>query len=766
MKRIFLPIVLAGIFIFFSTVTFAYAADTSTVYGPYLYGSSQDTISIPDNVMVYIGELQTDSNYSGNYLDYGGFFVGGYAGNLTVNDVVILYEQNSLTTGTAGHDYTQYYYKSVTEETSRFREASTDPSWSSYSTYYHSNAELDQDGRWMDITDLVNMGQDNDFSFYHYTDSQQGYILRIVSGDEQEEEQLVYINSDFNTDPEVDNQSRAITGTGFSFDNFAENTGEKIIKDFFHLYNYNSLWYSDWQGNFFWKWSTDKLIDAMKTRTGNGTCFGHNFKAWELYRGYDDYLNYKTTAESAYDLTQSSIEREIKGTFFYQYAQEFDSHYNENLQAGEYLVDSVYEAIKDHLNQNGKADLIIGLTDGNGGGHAVTPYRIEEAEDGTEARVYVYDSNEPGDEENYITFELDANPTTWIYLPGMYTGSTEGSIFYYDLAELYNGSTPTFPTKDSSDWGLFAMKDADFSKVLIWKPGGYKLGYDSEGNFYNSMPDSYPIWGLGAESIPTGYSLSNADTYYINTFEDDVGFVAMNDQAVYTVSGQTSSDDDLVAINSSSLGYLSNDSGAKIKMTLSKIESNKAYSYELSEVSPDKYESLYISINEDSDLSVANYGTNSNTFDVKIKKETLTGGATVEALNLSIDPSSTDIIDVKDWKDLASSMVEFNNETVDTVIIQEISLPRVRKVTPKQVKKKRIKKKNRSNYKFTIIGNNFKKKSKVKFGKVKAKKVVFKSNKKLATRFNLKKLKKKRYTVTVTNPKKKKGRKQRAIRIY
>ncbi len=456
-----IPLFIIGLFF---VVNPALAEETTTSYGPYSYGTNQETISIPASGSVYIGEIQTDSNYDGNYLEHGGFFVGGYAGNLTVNGVVVMYEENSGTTGTSGHDYTQYYYKAVYEDTSRYREAKTDPYWGSGSSYYHDQATVTDDRRWMNITNLLEKGEDNTFSFYHYTDSTQGYVLKIVTEQGGGEDTVTYINSDFNPDSTVDSQSRSITGTGFNFENFGENTSKKIIKDFFHVYSYNSLWYSDWGGNYYWKWSTDNLLDTLNTKSADGTCFGFAYKAWELYRGHDDVTTYKSSADTTYDLTQSSVEREIKGTYFYQYAKEYENYRVARDQDGSYTVENVYETVKDALNSKGKANIILGLTSAAGGGHAVTPYRIEEQEDQSEALVYVYDSNEPGDEENFITFDLDASPATWTYLPAMMAGSTDGSIFYYDMTALYNdGVTLTFPTMDGDEWGLFALGSTDIT---------------------------------------------------------------------------------------------------------------------------------------------------------------------------------------------------------------------------------------------------------------------------------------------------------------
>ncbi len=222
---------------------------------------------------------------------------------------------------------------------------------------------------------------------------------------------------------------------------------------------------------------------------------------------------------------------------------------------------------------------------------------------------------------------------------------------------------------------------------------------------------------------------------------------------------------DTVVLLEGSVGFLNYVDGADMDLTIAETSGQKAFSYTATGLSPEEYTAMYLGINSEHDLEVMSTSTTTETFDLRIKKETLTSGETVTVDDVSIPGSTTQEIDVKNWSDLTKSKVYNGDTAVQTKKVRDISMPRIRSISPKKVTKSSVKKKRRKNYKFTIKGNNFKKKSKVKFGKKKAKKVIFKSKKKIVAVFNLKKLKKKQYTVTVTNPKKKKVRKERAVRI-
>lgn len=73
---------------------------------------------------------------------------------------------------------------------------------------------------------------------------------------------------------------------------------------------------------------------------------------------------------------------------------------------------NVYAQIK-HALQNGSSG-VIAIFHGQGanrGGHALTPYRLSEGQHG--ADVYVYDSNQPGDNDRRVRFDFDND--TWSY---------------------------------------------------------------------------------------------------------------------------------------------------------------------------------------------------------------------------------------------------------------------------------------------------------------------------------------------------------------
>lgn len=152
-----------------ATLTASGSSTTQTTYGPYAYSATPVTnsISIPAGATVYIGSAPSAEG------EKSGFFSCGYAGYVKINDSYIAYNMyyGSLPSGS---DWTKYYFSS----TSDYYYASTSAISSNYALY-RSTASLSSDGKWMDITNLVNLGATNTFVFYHYTVNPVGYVIRI-----------------------------------------------------------------------------------------------------------------------------------------------------------------------------------------------------------------------------------------------------------------------------------------------------------------------------------------------------------------------------------------------------------------------------------------------------------------------------------------------------------------------------------------------------------------------------------------------------------
>lgn len=743
MKKIYL---ITFSFLFIFAPHHLYAAETTVSYGPYAYGTNVETINIPANSQVYIGELQTDSSYS-NYLSQGGFFVGGYAASLEINGVYAMHEQNS-SDETAGYNYETYYWKSVYEEEARYREGSTDSTFGTSYTVYREETEISNDRRLVDITNLINLGQDNIFSFYHNTDSDQGYVLKIISDDEE-----ITFNTDFTPPAE-----------GFSFDNFASSADAELIRDFFHLYDYNLLYYSDWENNFYWKWDVDRIIASFKPTEEDGKCFGFNFSAWDFYNGFDNVTNYQTTAGSVYDLEQANegISKKIKGSFYYQMSQEFNDYYNVRQETGDYTISNVYNVIKDYFASTAKADFIIGVFSAAGGGHALTPYRLVDSTDGNTAYLYVYDSNYHGQEKTIIFNDLNSDSPRWRYLPD-YDSDNGDSIYYYFLPNIYDGTVPSLPGQKKDKMVLHSLGAE--GNVLITDEEGQNLGYGANGSFYNDIPDAYPQWKAQSNGKISAFFLPANKTYTITVYDAaDFEIYLTDKNKSLELSGTKTSDSDYITVAGNELSFTTYE-GAEIDLVATKKTGTNVYQYILSGLTPAANESITAEIKQNSDLEISNTFASTKTADITVKKETLDQQVILKAANISLNIYGVQTLDVTNWDDLANSQIKLDGEVLEATLDQQVQLPRIIKIRPSSVKKSKLIKINKQNYKIAITGDNFQQKSKVKLGNKKVKRVIYKSKKKLIIIVNLSKYKKGYHRLTVINPNKQKVYMLLALRI-
>jgi len=126
------------------------------------------------------------------------------------------------------------------------------------------------------------------------------------------------------------------------------------------------------------------------------------------------------------------------------------------------------------------------------GGHAVTPYRVEEVEGGY--RIYIYDSNWPT-EERWI----DVNGDGWTYAlaatnPTEAASAWSGSTGTMELTPMRSRSGPftcSFcPTDNDSESGTMLTVASSGSKQMAIKietESGQRLGY-YDGKFVNEIP--------------------------------------------------------------------------------------------------------------------------------------------------------------------------------------------------------------------------------------------------------------------------------------
>ena len=155
------------------------------------------------------------------------------------------------------------------------------------------------------------------------------------------------------------------------------------------------------------------------------------------------------------------------------------------------------------------------------GGHAITPYAVEEVEEDV-FHIRVYDNNHPDDAERYVTVNTTLN--TWSYNLGagigVWSGNASSHTFGVVPISEYQKS-PVCPWCETDD------EAAGDNMVTTWMQGagsllventlGQRMGYQ-DGQLYEEIEGGYlaVIDTGGTSSLPPQYVLPAGDTYQYN----------------------------------------------------------------------------------------------------------------------------------------------------------------------------------------------------------------------------------------------------------
>ena len=153
------------------------------------------------------------------------------------------------------------------------------------------------------------------------------------------------------------------------------------------------------------------------------------------------------------------------------------------------------------------------------GGHAVTPYKVEES--GSQAKIYVYDNNYPGNDTLY--FDIDLNKKTWSYAEGKtsegaaqssnYKGS--GSVNPFCAIPLSVTQHVALASESDEQAGMLTFNlggEAEEIRLAIGDSNEHIVGYDFDTNTYvmdiNGSSEEKRLDGM-----PSLYRIPVPDTF-------------------------------------------------------------------------------------------------------------------------------------------------------------------------------------------------------------------------------------------------------------
>lgn len=451
--------------------------------------------------------------------------------------------------------------------------------------------------------------------------------------------------------------------------------------------------------------------DYIKFVADGGSCYGmsasssllhaNNQDTWNLgddrsdlldpYRGWELFEDYMATVEDfieSYHIRQMSrqavmAEMALPGNAVTTY-YDIQAH-----MAGGNWTDDPY---------------VLGFYWGTGG-HAVVPYKIEQAADGSYARMYVYDPNLPyspaweslpsGQDRYFFEFDLTANrwryaqigaTANWqIIPPGV---AMPRQIVYARLSDITGelsilGETDTaMPPKVMSDPSIAGFRSVTGSgHLLCTDDQNRSLGYE-DGEFVSEIPDAMKIMPYlqAGEEFPETYFLSgDAGSYTINLIGTEAGTAVVDmfgETGVVRLLGVsvTGSTEDEITVGSdeNTVTYSTDDAAKDYAMRIIKELTNSSRVFTIAETSLGSGEVVTFQTNADqTELEYVNPG-GAKTYDLLLHEYGENAGSFTSE-DIAIGANESHAIQVDDWNDIENTGIrilvdEGNDGSIDRQI--------------------------------------------------------------------------------------------------
>jgi hypothetical protein len=230
---------------------------------------------------------------------------------------------------------------------------------------------------------------------------------------------------------------------------------------------------------------------GMINRAMNGgQCEGMAVSSLTFFKGVDKLTAYKPGAKSAHDLTREQVSPLIGYYWAYQAVDPVGREVMRGRRSS--TPSTVLERLSEMLKNNELTTIGIFAPRPMRGGHAVTPYAIEDRGNSV-FWVRIYDNNYP-DQSRYIEIDKDAN--TWRYdvaarNPGEtrmpWRGDAESrSIVLIPLSARLQKAECPFCRSTKGRKTVFPARSTALS---ISDPEGRKLGYEGD-QLVNEIPDA------------------------------------------------------------------------------------------------------------------------------------------------------------------------------------------------------------------------------------------------------------------------------------
>jgi len=283
---------------------------------------------------------------------------------------------------------------------------------------------------------------------------------------------------------------------GYSFPNYTS-YGPRIlppdygVMDAVHMFGADAVCVIEWP-ICVPKYVVRKWLVYVNGTMSKGHCYGMAVTSLRFFKGIDNPADFQTGASTTYDLQQTNARQNIA---YYHVGQCTDPAKSQIYQVQQNPPSVILNQLHSTM-VNGAPDPVLLVMHQGDGGHAITPYSIEDRGNGVHW-VWVYDNNYPDDDSRYV--EISTSDDTWSYdvdNHSVWSGDANSdSLSIVSLSQ--NPEHPVCPWCNGGS-SLDYLGDVPVGQawllgqghLLITDSKGRRIGYVGD-QFVNEIPGAY-----------------------------------------------------------------------------------------------------------------------------------------------------------------------------------------------------------------------------------------------------------------------------------
>jgi probable HAF family extracellular repeat protein len=409
-----------------------------------------------------------------------------------------------------------------------------------------------------------------------------------------------------------------------------------------------------------------------------GSCYGFATSSLLAFAYKDEFLTRHPgipNFTNLYDLFINTTSRKaINGYYTHQFGQADHQNY---LASRNKTPRQTLQELKDlfKMETPDSVKAISFFNIGGSGGHTVVPYKLERF--GQSNLVYVYDSNNPGDNNAFI--EIDSLNNTWEEFLGL-NWAAGNNHFYLEIPAVRYFTPPVLgrksaPPRSSFIEGTTLIGCDIYNNISIKNSTSDSIGYYN-GLSFNSFTDAAAIIPkTGRNHPPTGYILPD-DSYNLtlNSFDSLSAFVSfIKDSTIYIYSREDAelNQTDQIKFNDNLKVYSADISEKNLNLQLLLDSFNNEKVFEVNVLEAVQGDSINLSEIYGEELLFKNYGDVKN-YELEIRYVSSSGIYNFGNYSIIIAGNSAHQV-VPDWNDLQNQPVKIlidlgNDGTIDDSI--------------------------------------------------------------------------------------------------